>query len=55
MSCLCSGLNMNIGIPACGVVSINNKAAAVTPGVFAISAKVGALKFGESSCPFWVA
>jgi hypothetical protein len=43
---------MNIGIPACGVVSIKNKAAEVTPGVFAISTKVGALKFGERSCPF---
>ena len=53
--CLCSGLNMNMGIPACGVVSITSKAADVTPGVFAISTKVGALKFGERSCPFWVA
>jgi hypothetical protein len=43
---------MNIGIPACGVVSIKNKAAEVTPGVFAISTKVDALKFGREVALF---
>jgi hypothetical protein len=46
---------MNIGIPACGVVSVTVKAAEVIPGVLASSAKVGALRFGERSCPFRIA
>ena len=43
---------MNIGIPACGVVSATVKAATVIPGVVASSWKVGDLEFGEKSCPF---
>jgi len=38
---------MNIGIPACGVVSATVKAAAVIPGVVASSENVGDREFGE--------
>ena len=45
---LCSAVRMNIGIPACGVVSATNKAVVVIPGVVvASSTNVGALEFGE--------
>ena len=38
---------MNIGIPACGVVSATVKAATVIPGVVASSENVGDREFGE--------
>jgi hypothetical protein len=40
---------MNMGIPACGVVSATNKATAVIPGAFASSTKVGDFEFGEGT------
>ena len=52
---LCSAVSINIGIPACGVVSATDKAVTVIPGVVASSAKVGALEFGERACPFRIA
>ena len=51
MSRLCSGSNRNIGIPACGVVSVTVRAAAVIPGVVATLTKVGAIRLGERSSP----
>jgi hypothetical protein len=42
---------MNIGIPACGVVSATIKAPAVIPGVVASSENVGDRVFGERTCP----
>jgi hypothetical protein len=44
---LCSAVRMNIGMRQCGVVSATVKAVAVIPGVFASSANVGDLGFGE--------
>ncbi len=46
---------MNIGIPACGVVSVTFKAIPVIPGVSAIRTNVGAIKLGDRSCPFRIA
>jgi hypothetical protein len=48
-------VRMNIGIPACGVVSATNKAVVVIPGVVASSTKVGALEFGARTCPLRIA
>ena len=42
---------MNIGIPACGVVSATIKAPTVIPGVVASSENVGDPMFGERTCP----
>jgi hypothetical protein len=47
MSCRCSDVRTNIGIPAWGVVSATVSAALVIPGVFTSSTKVGALPFGD--------
>ena len=38
---------MNIGIPACGVVSATIKAAVVIPGAVASWTNVGAREFGD--------
>jgi hypothetical protein len=46
---------MNIGMPACGVVSATVKAAEVIPGVFASSANVGDREFGERPSPLRIA
>jgi hypothetical protein len=42
ISSRCSAVNVNIGIPACGVVSATNKAVLVIPGVRARYTKLGA-------------
>jgi hypothetical protein len=42
---------MNIGIPACGVVSATIKAPTVIPGVVASFENVGDRVFGERTCP----
>lgn len=47
ISTLCSEVSLNIGIPACGVVSATVKAALVIPGVVASSENVGARAFGD--------
>jgi hypothetical protein len=47
ISALCSEVSLNIGIPACGVVSATDKAALVIPGVVASSENVGARVFGD--------
>jgi hypothetical protein len=47
MSRLCCAVSMNIGIPACGVVSATVNAATVIPGVVASSENVGDREFGE--------
>ena len=51
MSSLCSAVSMNIGIPACGVVSATVNAMEVIPGVVASSENVGDLEFGDRACP----
>jgi len=55
ISTLCSEVSLNIGIPACGVVSATVKAALVIPGVVASSENVGARAFGDRTCCLWVA
>jgi hypothetical protein len=55
ISALCSDVSLNIGIPACGVVSATVKAALVIPGAVARSKNVGARAFGDQTCCLWVA
>jgi hypothetical protein len=55
ISSLSSVLNMNIGIPACGVVSATISAADVIPGAVANWTNVGALPLGDTGCPLRVA
>ena len=47
--------SVNIGIPACGVVSATINAARVIPGAVARSANFGAREFGERFCSATVA
>jgi hypothetical protein len=47
MSALCSPLSLNIGMPACGVVSATVSAVLVIPGVVARARNVGARAFGD--------
>jgi len=55
MSSLWPVVNVNIGIPTCGVVSATSSAVAVIPEVDASSANRGAFGFGERSCSRTVA
>jgi len=43
----CSAVSLNIGIPACGVVSATESAVAVMPGVVDNARKVGARACGD--------
>jgi len=55
ISSLCSPVNVNIGIPAWGVVRATNNAVPVIPGVVARSGNLGAREFGELTCAATVA
>ena len=55
MSSRCSFVNVNIGIPACGVVRATDSAALVIPEAAARSTNLGARAFGERSCSATVA
>jgi hypothetical protein len=55
ISALCSAVSLNMGIPACGVVSATVNAVLVIPGVVASSGNVGARGFGERTCWVWIA